>query len=290
MKKWRTDCEFGDEFGKWLDNFLETYSVTEEDSQLPSPRGDPSKSPPGGAGNDSAGNDPGPSPKKLKVEEVAAEHIVKNDGIQEALLFDVKISGKDSMSFQIRAGKKLYLVNLTGQELSMKPAAALVGFGRGNFKLFKEDEALPEKAIRFDVSKPNSMVCLNGQVMSISEVVHQHRARNPEAQVSYHKTTLVAETPGQYKFELTKVVAFIPADRKSKPEASNAKKEDGEESTLAATNIAARESPGVFEGLHCCNLVWWVRWTVRGLQPIKPMIHLNKRLVLPVGQACQLTS
>ena len=278
VKKWRADEEYGDEFGKWLDNFVEHYSITEEQTDTKSP----TKSTSGGVATVVE-----PSPKKLKVEEVGPDYIVKNDAIQETLLFDCKVSGKESMSFQIRSGKKLYLVNTTGQELSMKAMSALVGFGRGSFKLFKVEEALPDKAVLFDMSKPGALVCLNGQVMSVADCVHQQRSKNPEAQVSYHDTTMVADTTGQYTFKLAKPVAFMPADKASKGGEKSEK--NAEESAIVASNIAVKEAPGLYDGLHCCSLVWWVRWTVKGLQPVKPMIHLNKKLVLPVGQGCKLT-
>lgn len=249
VKKWRTDDDYGDEFGKWLDSFVEKYSVTEEDAPMPSPRSDPTKSEPGGTTPAAE-----PSPKKQKVEEVAPEHIIKNDAIQDTLLFDVKISGKDSMSFQIRSGKKLYLVNLTGQELAMKANSALVGFGRGQFKLFKEGEAVAEKAVRFDVSKENCLVCLNGQVMTISDAVHQQRAKNPEAQVSYHKTVWEAEK-NHYTFQLDKLVAFVPADKKSVSPKKPEKNDDDKEAALAASNTL--QPRGLQPSMRACIAAVW---------------------------------
>ena len=32
-------------------------------------------------------------------------------------------------------------------------------------------------------------------------------------------------------------------------------------------------------------VVWVVRWTAKGLQPVKPCVHLRAELVLPPGRA-----
>ena len=282
VKKWRADEEFGDEFAKWLDGFLETYAVTPEDAGPAPTTNSPSKTLPGGVADAVE-----PSPKKLKVEEVNSCHVVEKDSIQEALLFDTKLAGKDSLNFQIRAGRKVYLVNLTTAELVLKSGVSLVGFGRGAFELYKAAEEFNEKAIPYNLEGGgDNLVCLNGQLMTISTCVHQQRAKNPEAQISYHTTASVPEQDGKYTFKLTHRVAFMPAGKKEK----SSEMEDEKESGLTVSNIGAKELPSTFAGLHCCQIVWHVRWTVRGLQPVKPMLHLTKRLTLPAGQACKLNA
>ena len=279
VKKWRADDEFGDEFGKWLDGFCEKYSVTEE-SQPTSETTSPQKTTAGGTAEVVE-----PSPKRLKADEVAADKIFENDLIKDALLFDCKLGSKDSLNFQIRAGRKLFLVNLTQQEQILKSGASLIGFGRGNFKLFKEGDPLPEKALTYMIPDSDTLVCLNGALMTISDVVHQQRSKNPEAQVCYYETNHVPETQKKYTFKMKHKVVFVPA---GKAASENAEKEE-KEVALAASNIGAKEVPTTFCNLHCCQLVWWVRWTVKGLQPTKAMLHMTKRLTLPAGKSCQLT-
>lgn len=206
VKKWRTDEDFGDAFGTWLDTFCEKYSIAEDADTQDKPNKRAIED--GGSSSE-----PGPSPKKVKIEEVAAEFILANDKVAETLLLEAKLSGKDSLSFQIRTGHQLYLVNNTGQEISLKPTTPLVGFGRGTFKLLKENETLPEKAIVFDVTVPDALLSLNGVVSTVSELVAKQRESKPEAQVSYHKATMIAEKPGQFEFKMTHKVAFIPPPR-----------------------------------------------------------------------------
>ena len=190
------------------------------------------------------------------------------------------------MNFQIRAGRKLYLVKLTQQELTVKSGTSLIGFGRGAFKLYKEGDPMPEKAIEYIIPESDTMVCLNGSLMSISDVVYQQRSKNPEAQVCYYDTTRVPEMDKKFTFKLKHKVVFVPA---GKDKAAGGENPEEKEVGLAASNIGAKEVPSTFAKLHCCQLLWWVRWTVKGLQPTKAMVHMTKRLVLPAGHACRLT-
>ena len=170
-------------------------------------------------------------------------------------------------------------VNLTGNEISLKPYAALVGFGRGAFKLFKGDDVVPEKAVIFTMG-PDSLVSVNGVISSVSEALTKQRQTKPDAVVCYHKANPVPEKPGEFTFTQTHKVGFVPPG----------KKEGAPEEAVTATNLAARVSMSSFQSLHCVAFVWHSKWTVKGLQPIKPMLHLVKALVLTPGTACKLNA
>ena len=275
---WRSDEDFGEEFSKWLDKFLEKYSVS-DDADNSSPN---NKRP----NSEVQGQDRDPSPKKSRAEEVPAECLLPCDKISETLLFETKLGGKDTMAFQIRTNHQLYLVNQTSQELTLKAMSPLVGFGRGSFKLFKEGDTLPEKGLLFQLASSDALVCLNGAVQTISEVLFNQRKIKPEATVCYHKATPSGQkTDGQtlFDFKLTHKICFVPPTKRDAPD-EGAEKPSKEES-LTFTNIASRESAA---DLQCASLIWHVRWTVKGLQPLKPMIHLTKKLCLAAGQCCKL--
>ena len=195
IQKWRTDEDFGEEFGRWLDPFLEVYSAASEE---PVPGENQSKRPAAGQPEEQQA-----SPKKAKTEEVSAEFIMSKDKIMETLLFDCKLTSKDSLNYQVRTGQNIYLVNLTEQEQTLKALTPLIGFGRGQFKLCKAEETTPEKAIIFEISDAEQLICLNGTVATISDCLFQQRKKNPEIGVAYHKVGLVPEQPGKFKFMVT---------------------------------------------------------------------------------------
>ncbi|CAL1146424.1 unnamed protein product [Cladocopium goreaui] len=154
---------------------------------------------------------------KCQVEEVPAECLLPCDKIAETLLFETKLGGKDTIGFQIRTNHQLYLVNQTSHELSLKAMSPLVGFGRGSFKLFKEGDTLPEKALLFHIASSDALVCLNGAAQTISEVLFNQRKIKPEATVCYHKATPSGQkTDGQtlFDFKLTHKICFVPPTKR----------------------------------------------------------------------------
>lgn len=284
VEKWASDPDFGEQFTRWLDKFLENYSVGDDPAEAGASgakRGAEEQS--GSAGSTET---PLPSPKKLKVAEVAAECIVDNDKVQEALLVDCKLGGKDTLNFQLRTGHFVYLVNLTAAEITLKPLTALVGFGRGGFKMYKAEETVSEKAIPFEVTSSDMLVSLNGVVGPISDVLLKQRQTKPEAGVCYHEVALDPEKIGSFNFKRKHPVYFVP----SGPTQRGAGGEGGEskEETLSSSNIGSRESLKTWMGLQQACLVWSVKWTLKGLQPVKPMVHISKKLTLPPGKSCKL--
>ena len=95
---------------------------------------------------------------------------------------------------------------------------------------------------------------------------------------------MIAEKPGQFEFKMTHKVAFIPPT-KNAPDAEASK---GKEEPVTAANIASRELASTYTGMHSVSIVWHTKWTVKGLQPIKPFLHLTKKLALSPGQCCKL--
>ena len=278
MLKWRSDEDFGEEFSSWLDKFLEKYSVGE----------DADNSSPKRPNSEVQGQDREPSPKKIRTEEVPAECLLPADKISETLLFECKLGGKDTVTFQIRTNHQLYLVNQTSQELTLKAMSPLVGFGRGSFKLFKEGDTLPERGLLFQISSADTLVCLNGSVQTISDALSNQRKVKPEAGVCYHKATPSGQkNDGQtlFDFKLTHKICFVPPTKRDGQDEGD---KPGKEESLTFTNIACREPSATFGALESATLIWHVRWTVKGLQPLKPMIHLTKKLCLAAGQCCKI--
>ena len=281
VQKWAADPDFGQDFTTWLDNFLETYAIGEDSAEPVSNKraGDQA-----GAGQGAA--DPLPSPKKAKVVEVDPAFILENDKIQETLLMEAKLGNKDSLNFQVRSGHCIYLVNLTGSEQTLKGMTTLVGFGRGGFKLFKEQETIPDRVVCFDVTSPDMLVCLNGTVATVSEVLAKQRESKPEAEVCYHKASIIPEKPGSFNFHRKQMIAFVPNGPSQRLEEEN--KEATKEEAISCSNIGCREPVATYSKLTNAQIIWTVKWTIKGLQPVKPQLHLLKKVCLPVGKSCKL--
>lgn len=61
--------------------------------------------------------------------------------------------------------------------------------------------------------------------------------------------------------------------------------EDAGDKEVNIGNIALKEAPGHWAGSAVTMVLWAVRWAQKGLQPIKPVVHLRGDLWLPPGRA-----
>ena len=283
VKQWAGDAEFGSRFQTWLDEFLNTYEIAEEAA-------------PGEQGT------PEPALKRQKttpaVEDkvLDASFLVDNDKVEGALLFDVKLAPKDALNFQLRAAHRAFLVNQLNYEFTLKAGAPVVGFGRGSFKLVKANETMDEKAVPFVIKNADALVCVSGAVMTIRDALQQQRKTKPDANVCYHSVKVPEDNPNSFVFSATHCVAYIPSGGTSKQKKENANPGDedngSEGGAVTANNVAAREALKIWEASPALKLVWWARWTVKGLTPVKPMLHigLGEKLVLPVGKSYKVTA
>ena len=85
--------------------------------------------------------------------------------------------------------------------------------------------------------------------------------------------------PKKFKLTTTHNVAFVPTADDSKDASVN--------------NVGPRMLRSAGYGLETwtsetLEVLWAVRWTVKGLQAIKPEIRLKQNVTLPPGRACCL--
>ena len=254
VKQWKFHPAFGQEFTAWLDQFCETYGVADEDV-VPE------------AGEKRAQLAAEESPvKRQKVDDAA---IIPDTGaIKEALLSEVSLvgAGKNPPFLQIRANDTIYIMNKSEQDVHIPALSYISAFGKGSFKMMKEGE---EDMIEFKLTGHLDHVVLNGKVLLLGQVMQEQRAKNPKATVCYHDVQPGEANPLHIVVKQTHCVAFIP-------------KKDGE---LSINNLASRVPPKVWNS-RCLHIIWVVRWTGKGLMPVKPVVHLRGQLALKAGGAC----
>ena len=198
--------------------------------------------------------------------------------ITEVLIKETKMTGigncKDLPTLQIRSNHKIYILNSTLQEWSSN-MGFVAGFGKGIFKLVKADGSdLPEKAIEFKYTNSLDHVVFNGVVVTLGKVVNEQKAKNPAITVCYHSLTIDDADPKKFECTQTHKVTFIPKD-------------DQAEKDITINTIACKEELKYWS-TDVVQLMWIVRWTAKGLMPVKPVIHLKGQLTVPAGRACLL--
>ena len=67
------------------------------------------------------------------------------------------------------------------------------------------------------------------------------------------------------------------------------KNEELADKDINCHNIAAKEEFKVWN-TDVLNTLWVVRWTAKGLMPVKPTVHLTGSLTLLPGKACRCSA
>jgi hypothetical protein len=270
-KKWQFHPIFGGDFVPWLDEFATTYKVVDDQAEMaaktPSKRGQKDES---GAASESV-SAAEPSPKKRKLD---LKFIVESNSITHPLLLEVKMQVKGLM-LQIRAGHQVYITNMTAQEISLGAYTFVAGFGKGGFKLIKEGEA---GLMEFKIADQNTMVFFNNMVMTVGKVLQDQRKKKPDCNICYHTITPDDSDPAKFECVQNHRVVFTLKD---KDKESSGAGDDGE---LNQSSIASKEATKSWSTSVLITL-WSVRWSAKGLMPVKPLVFICAGASLPVGRS-----
>ena len=89
------------------------------------------------------GERPGP-PNTAAKKKPKLHTMLETTSIKESLLAEAKLAGcgKDPPLLQIRTGHTIYIVNNGTQEWVSPPHFNVTGFGKGSFKIVKDDASV----------------------------------------------------------------------------------------------------------------------------------------------------
>lgn len=258
VREWQHHPHCGKDFTAWMEDFLK-----EKNHQLvdPEKETEPSaaKRPPGDAQS-------GPSPKKPKLESTLdPKFLVPIGDIKDTLIQEINL-GKDWPAIHLREGDHSYLVNASDKAWShTDPCIAL--FGAGSWKILKEKGS--DRALQFVLSNQDDMVFMDNVCQPLSKVLAAMRAKKPDCKVCYHT---LDETSSSAAFSLTSThnVFFVGK---------------ADETALGKHNVGWALLKNLGPALR---VVWHVRWTTKGLSPIKPSIHFVGPITVPEQNAVQL--
>ena len=272
-KQWQGHPTFGSRWTEFLDEFAaQGHIVIEEQQALPSPArnngGTPGASPNAKRGVGDLDSTPN---KKAKIDNAM---IMDASVVEQPVLQECKLPGKDPRMFaQIRACHCVVLVNKSTQELSLPANELVLGFGKGAFKLLPgQQESLPVQC-EFHLNSYEDLVVFNNSVITVGKLVEQQHESKPDAKICYHKFVDNTEDPKKFKLAQTHKIVFTPKD---------------DSADILASNIGSKESFGVWKTSEVGHLLWSVRWTQKGLMPVKPGFYLKGALILPPGKCCLL--
>ena len=108
---------------------------------------------------------------------------------------------------------------------------------------------------------------------SLQKVLLAQREKDPDVKVCYHKLHWDEVDPKLFTITQTHIISFNPLEAKG----------------VAASNMATQE-PVPFWNNEVTHVVWFVRWSQKGLLPVKPAVFLKGELNLMSEQACSVTA
>ena len=265
VKEWQDHQTCGTEFKAWLDKFLETHGkLIDPDEERKKEEEEKRKR---------MGDGANPSPKKAKTvaSEVSKECVVSHADIQQPLLSEVKLD-KGMPTLHFRGADSCYLVNASDKPwTATHPAVAM--FGNGSYKILKEGVEAGDKSIELIFQSSEDLVILGGQIQKIGQVIADMRAKKPDCKICYFNMEDEQHTNlPSFKLKASHRVVFQ-------------KKDDQQEGTIAKHN-AGMKLP--FRSSPVLKVLWHVRWTTKGLSPVKPACHVIGQVTLAPGEALRL--
>jgi hypothetical protein len=279
VKEWQLNPNFTSQFSTWLDQFLTQYSVADDAAKGTGPGTGPEPTEPGtGPNKRKSGGKSGGSPAKVLKLENLEKLVVDNNDITQSLLAEAQLTGKHAPWYQLRTGHHMYLVNKSQTEWQSPQLCMCAGYGKGNFKLIKPDgpEQDTSNTLEFKFESHSDIVILSGQAMTLGQVVSEQHVKKPNAEVAYHKLSFAEANPKEFTLEQTHKIMFVPVQE----DADNAK----------VGSIAAKEPVASYVSAQGLRVLWNVRWTAKGLMPVKPGVYLKGSVTLPPGKSCHLTA
>lgn len=191
-----------------------------------------------------------------------------------------KAGGKCSLV--IAVGKKLYLVNEGTCPLEFSANTAVAGYWKGAWNKLAEGETR-EADVVFKLCDSNSVVLCAGKATTVGQMVKEKRAISPlDVKIMYHDMTEKPSANDPTFFSLTCKNEIL-----FRPEAVQVKEEqrgEGGVVKLPYTSVASCLATADWETLATC-IIWSVRWTARGLSPVRPNVCLKTNVQIQPGHA-----
>ena len=183
----------------------------------------------------------------------------------------------------IAVGQKLFLANEGSCDLEFSAGFVIAGYWKGTWQKSATEER--ESDVCFKLENADDLVILDGKVQTLAQVIASKRATSPlEIKVMYHE---LVEKP---KAEDTTFFTLQPKENCKvvfRPESVPMKEENKSEAghvVLPYTSVAGCIPTACWNNL-ATQIVWSVKWSARGLCPLRPNVCLKGACQIKPGHA-----
>ena len=267
VREWQDHGTCGPQFKAWMDKFLTNHGKLIDPEEEKKKEEESNK-------RSGDGQTSGSSPKKPRIEAadlISKEHYLTATEIQQPLIQEVKLE-KSMPTVHLRGGDTAFLVNMSDKEWTgCHPCIAM--FGNGTYKILKEGQEGNEKSIELQFASSEDLVILGGSMQKLGQVLKDMREKKPDCRICYFQVVEDQQSTGGFTLKQTHRVIF--------------QKKDGEEGQIGKHNLGMKLP---FRSSPLLKVIWHVRWTTKGLSPVKPACHVLGQVNLAAGEALRLHS
>ena len=146
------------------------------------------------------------------------------------------------------------------------------------------DEKQSEQGVFLTLSDSTDLVMHNGKLVSVSHMLADKEKTSPDmAKVRYHDKidAPTPSMPGHFTLSLRASMFYVLSDLLVKEDPGGGNKE------ILQTHLGGAVPYGIWSTV-CTDLIWIVKWSAKGLQPVRPIISVTSQFEVPAGQALLL--
>ena len=229
-----------------------------------------------------------PAAKKRRLTEPV--EVVDTDKLPSTKLAEAPLSGlkkeaNGKVLLRVDGTHGWWLSNTSNVQITLPAGTVVAGFGTGTFQHQPRHgtEIVPvdgDKMVLFSLTSDDS-VLLNGKIEVVKNILHAREVQKGKGEVAYHEVSAKADPD----FEITrKHEVYFKAAAKVTAEAEG----DDLKWSKGTGSFASLVPYASLGALKHASVIWSVRWSAKGLMPVKPTVRLMGEVALDAHKAMKL--
>ena len=293
LQAWHDHPEFGESFREWLKKTRAVIPLDVMDDKADSKKRAAETT--GGPAGGTQQTDTGPSPKKIKTTvrdgPAAALPSLAAADLPTPLSFSAQLPLPQSSKraggkcrLVIAVGSKIFLANEGTADVELSAGTTVAGYWKGSWQ--KNEGELRTADVPYELHDASDLVIMENKVTSLAQVIKEKRAISPlEVKVLYYnlvdKPTAEDSTFFKCEPKQGQQVLFRTENVPVKEEQRNP--------SCGCVSLPHGSLAGCMPTATWNNLatqvIWVLRWTARGLSPVRPLICLKEKCIIKQGHA-----
>eukprot|EP00438_Fugacium_kawagutii_P007583 Skav225341 [mRNA] locus=scaffold3721:8917:12502:- [translate_table: standard] len=300
LQSWHDHAVYGPRFREWLSQTRDAIALDIKDADADASAAASSaattnrKRAPAPAG--ASGNPVEESPLKVAKAEPLPE-IAKED-LPTPLCWQAQLpsqfqKGKGAtLKLLIVIGQKIFICNEGSSDVTIPAGTVIAGYYKGTFQMqgggkkATADLELRATDCEYRFTDSEAKVLHEGKITTLGHIVAEKRALTPLSVNLCYQELVEQPKPGNSTYFIVKPKMLFLFRPENAPTADDKKAADGS-FTLPHSSMAGRLETSCWQ-TSCTQLLWSVKWSAKGLQPVRPVIAASRPIQVSAGKAVEL--